>query len=600
MRSDTGRHRNEKNGKLYTMATIPSSLTADVQTLHTDLASNELYATEAGHSRWKIALAIVVPAAIIGGAAWAATTWTRGASELASIGKFTVASQTFNVVLKEKGELKAAESKDVKCEVEGKSTIISIIPEGTAVKEGDLLVELASDEIENRIRQEELKEANAITTYEAAKAELDIQRDLNASNTRKAELQIELKRLELEKYQKGEWEQRQNDAKIGIEQATITLDRRREDFAAAKELRAKNFITKTQYDEDEFAFKRAEWELEKAKMAQSVLEKYTHVADLRQRQSDVEEAVKEAERAKKAAEAEESKKLGALEGRKKELDLIQDQLAKLRTQKAKCRITAPTPGFVVYYAENWRWGSESQIKEGSTVHEQQILLSLPDTSAMKVVVRVHEAKTAKLQVGQRAVVSVEGVPDRQFSGTVSKIAVLADSQNRWLNPDLKEYETEIALDTVDVPLKPGTTAHAEILVETVEGRLAIPVQSVYSKGGRRYVFRTEGATSVPTEVQIGAIGTEWVEVAEGLEAGEAVLMNFSDEHKRLVPDVLPEAPANGVTPAQQADVRPAGQVETKAAAAVGSIQVRREAQSREEKTPTKGSSETKAAKPAAP
>jgi HlyD family secretion protein len=532
------------------MATIPTSLTADPQAFPADLTATELYGAGSTRGRFKIWAAVLIPivVALVGGIAWAAAARARGATELAAINKFIVAPQTFNVALKEKGELKASESKDIKCEVEGKSTIISLIPEGAAVKEGDLLVELASDEIENRIRQEELKEANVITAYEANKAELDIQRDKNASDIRKAELQIELKRLELEKYEKGEWEQRLNDAKIAIEQATISLDRRREDFAAAKELRAKNFITKTQYDEDEFAFKRAEWELEKAKMARSVLETYTHVADLRQRQSDVEEAVKESERVKKNAEAEESKKVGALEGRKKELDLTQDQLAKLRTQKAKCRITAPTPGFVVYYAENWRWGSDSQIKEGSQVHEQQILLSLPDTSEMKVVVRVHETKTARLHVGQRAVVNVEGVPDRQFTGTVSKIAVLADSQNRWLNPDLKEYETEITLDPVDIPLKPGVTAHAEILVETVENRLAIPVQSVYSKGGRRYVFRADGADVIPTEVEMGPIGTEWVEVASGLKGGEQVLMNFSDEHKRLIPDVIPGARPNGVTP----------------------------------------------------
>ena len=33
-----------------------------------------------------------------------------------------------------------------------------------------------------------------------------------------------------------------------------------------------------------------------------------------------------------------------------------------------------------------------------------------------------------------------------LTGSVTKIAAVADTQNRWLNPDLKEYETEITLD----------------------------------------------------------------------------------------------------------------------------------------------------------
>ncbi|MCH7995762.1 MAG: hypothetical protein IIB57_15145, partial [Planctomycetes bacterium] len=116
-----------------------------------------------------------------------------------------VGMRSFKVVLKEKGELKAAKSTDIKSRVEGRATIISLIDEGKAVQEGDLLVELASDQIDDRIQLDELKETNAITGYESAKTELDIQRDKNASDIRKGHLKIELKKLELDKYTKGDW-----------------------------------------------------------------------------------------------------------------------------------------------------------------------------------------------------------------------------------------------------------------------------------------------------------------------------------------------------------------------------------------------------------
>ena len=135
--------------------------------------------------------------AVITGVIWVATSLGGGTGPGGGVDKFTVAPQSFKVLLKEKGELKAAKSTDVKCEVEGKSTIISLIDEGTPVKEGDLLVELASNEIDDRIQKEELTESNAVTAFEAAKAELDIQRDQNASNIRKGILQIELKQLDI-------------------------------------------------------------------------------------------------------------------------------------------------------------------------------------------------------------------------------------------------------------------------------------------------------------------------------------------------------------------------------------------------------------------
>ncbi len=487
--------------------------------------------------RW---LAVVVPIVLLlGVTALVTASWRRAASELAGVNKFTVDPRSFSVVLNEKGELKAAKATEIVCEVEGRSTIISLIAEGTAVKEGDLLVELASDQIEDRIQQDELKEANAITEYEAAKTELEIQRDKNASDIRKANLAIELRQLELDRYEKGDWVATLKDHGIDIDQARIKLERRAEDFDAAKKLWERGFITKPQFDEDEFSYQRAQWDLEKAIRAKEILVAYSHVADLRERQSDLEEASKEYDRKVKNAEAEEVKKTRRLEGKKKALELIQSQLAKRRRQREKCRITAPTQGFVVFYSRGGRhfYSSENQIREGATVRERQVLLTLPDTSEMQVVVRIHEAKTDRLHLGQQVRVRVEGLPEEVFTGTVTKIAVVADTQNRWLNPDLKEYETEITLDPTELPLKPGVTAHAEILVGTVENKLAVPVQTIYSKAGSRYVFQANGRTIVPTPIQLGAIGIEWAEVTDGLSGGERILLAFSDEHKRLVPDL---------------------------------------------------------------
>lgn len=531
------------------MPTTLSSPATRSEPVASSAVDSETFRPQAKAGRVKLWLAILVPTmGLVGGLSWAGMSWTRAARDLAGADKFLVAPRSFNVVLTEKGELQAAKSADVVCEVEGRSTIIYLIPEGTSVQEGDLLVELASDQIVDRIRQEELKEANAVMAHEAAKTELEIQRDKNLSDIRKGELRIELSRLALEKYEKGDWLQALKDAEIEIERASIALARRTEGYEAAKELFAKDFITKTEYQQDEFEFTKAQWELDKARKSLEVLKTYTHVADLRQRESDLEEAVKECERIKKGARAEETRKLRSFEGKTKELELVLDQLAKLRTQKEKCRIFAPTQGFVVYYSQRGRhfMSGENQIREGGTVHERQVLLTLPDTSEMIVVVRVHEAKTDKLHMGQRVNIKVEGLPGRQFSGTVTKIAVVADTQNRWLNPDLKEYETEIKLDLTDAPLKPGVTAHCEILVETVEDKLAVPVQTVYTKAGRRYAFRQAGSEIVPVEVRLGAIGTEWAEIKEGLTAGEQILLAFSDEHKRLVPDLAPATRGHGM------------------------------------------------------
>ncbi|HNQ21704.1 MAG TPA: efflux RND transporter periplasmic adaptor subunit [Phycisphaerae bacterium] len=510
-------------------------------------------------------MAAVIGVGVLGSAVWASVRWWPARQAAAAVATAAVEARDFAVVLKEKGELKAARSTDIKCEVEGRSTIISLIPEGSAVEKGDLLVELASDEIEDRIRSDEIKDAVAASAYERAVAELDIQRDRNASDIRKGRLEIDLKRNERDKYLEGDYLQRLKDLRVAIEQAEILLERRTEDFEASKQLRDREFITKTEYDEAEFNQKKAAWELDKARLALEVFEKYTHKAELAQKQSDLEEAEKELERIIKNAKAVEDQKVSDLGSKQKERDLTADQLAKFRAQKEKSKIYAPTQGFVVYGAGSSggrgrfiSFDGSGQIKEGATVYERQVLMQLPDTSRMIAEIRIHEAKRHQVKVGQPAMLSIEGVPGRQFTGKVTKIAEVADSQDRWLNPDLKEYTTEIELDSTDVALKPGVTAHVEIFVEQVRGRLAVPVQAVFSKSGRHYVFAQRPGEPQPVEVVLGSTGTEWVEVTSGLDAGTRVLLAVSEEHQRLLPDLPPVAPEMPDFPVDEAGMRSAG------------------------------------------
>lgn len=509
-----------------------------------------------------IALAIVVVAGLGGAAIWWGMRATEASKQIEQIDKFTVKPRSFRVTLKEKGELKAAESNQLKCEVEGRSTIIHLIEEGAQVEQGDLLVELASDQIDDRILQEEFKEANALMAYESAQKELEIQRDKNASDIRKANLQIDLAGLALDKYEKGDWQQQLQDSQIMIDQARITEDRRKEDFEASKELYDKGYITEFEFKEDEFNYKRAQWDKEKAERAREVLIEYTRKADKAQKESDLEEATKECERIIKNAEAEEAKKVGTLEARRKELEIDREQLDKLRKQKEKCKIFAPTPGFVMYgeSGDSHRFfrGDNGQIQEGATVYERQVLVTLPDTSGMVVSCRIHESKLARLAMGQRVTVEVEGIPGKRFTGTVSEIARVADTQNRWINPDVKEYETEITLDGQHETLKPGATAHAEILVTTVQDALAVPVQAIYTKAGHQFVFRWKRGDVEPVEIEIGNTNEEWAEVLEGLSNGDQVLLAFDDSHKRMLPDLPSKGPMPGMPPEMSSPGAPAG------------------------------------------
>jgi HlyD family secretion protein len=454
-----------------------------------------------------------------------------------TVDTYTLDHRSFKVTLRAKGELEASESIDIKSLMEGRSTIISLIKEGSQVEEGDLLVEMASDQVEDRLQEHSIQVRTAEQMVDSAETSLSLLKEANKSDIGKAALALELAQLELSRYLEGEWEQKIKDARLDVEQADLALQRAQDEVKRSKDLQEKNFITMIELRDDEFELTRAEAQFEKAQRNVNILESYTHVMDTKQRESDVEEAGKELERVRVEAEAKEAEQANLVQARKDELALKKDRLRRVEEQLKNSKIYAPSAGLVVYGSGGGgrHWDSEDQIKEGVDVRKNQTILRLPNTALMKVTMRVHEAKVGKIRIGLPANVVVEGMRTQHFTGMITNIAVLADSQNRWLNPELKEYTTEITLDQNEADLKPGATAHVEVLVDELADVLAVPIQCVYRRGHQTYLFVEDGKTAKPVKVTTGLASEEFVEVRNGVNPGDKILLAVSDDLRRELP-----------------------------------------------------------------
>ena len=73
------------------------------------------------------------------------------------------------VVLIEPGTLQASRSRDVFCQVEGATTIISILAEGSRVKKGDLVCELDSASFRDQLANQKIATQGAEASYQNAK-----------------------------------------------------------------------------------------------------------------------------------------------------------------------------------------------------------------------------------------------------------------------------------------------------------------------------------------------------------------------------------------------------------------------------------------------
>lgn len=457
-------------------------------------------------------------------------------------GAFTVHPLDLPIVLSEDGELKPVQSTEIRNEVEGQATIVFIIPESSKVKKGDLLIELSSDDLKERLEKEQIDLRSTEAAYDAAVQEFAITQNENASKLKKAEIDKAVAELELRQYIDGDFEKAKKAAEIDIKQTEMDIERKKEEIQKSMRLWERDFITKAKMEQLEFELEKAEMTLEKNRLALKILETYEKPKNETQKRSAVEQATQELEREQKRAESRIAQAQSKLNEQKSLLALRQSRVRRLEEQLAKCKIIAPSDGVVQYPNPegNWRGGGEP-LAVGRQVMENELLLVLPNTTQMLVATRVHEADRHLIVEGLPCEVRVPAVPGRVFSGKVSKVARFADSANRWLNPNLKEHAAEVLLDEYDAALSPGDSAEVKILVETVSNVLAVPVQSVFTRGSKHFVFVRSTLKPVPVEVKLGRSNTQMIEVTDGLKAGDVVLMHADEPMLAMLPTNLPTA-----------------------------------------------------------
>jgi len=451
---------------------------------------------------------------------------------------FNVTRTDFPLTVVASGELQAKRSEDIKNEVEGRSTIVYLIDEGESVvgptlneqgeivEPGTLLVKLADDEIKERIEQETLNVERARSDFVAADQALEIHASEAESSRKAAQLKLDLAELELEKWAKGDVKKKRLELELGLKKAEHNLERARENLKLSEQLYKEQFISKQEVDDDRIALEEAENAVKTAKLDIETYEKFTHPKEQKKFNSDVEQAAEELKRTINKNKSDLEKYEADQISKKRTYELRRERLKALEEQYKKTSIYAPQSGLVVYATSVGRGRRRDEpLAQGQEVRFNQQLITLPDTSKMVASVRVHEAKLRLVEKGQPVTVKIAARQGQPIEGTVSSIAVMAESGG-WFNPDLREYMVNVDLpEDSDSNLKPGMRCHAEILVGRVEDAVAVPIHAVQTRGRERFVYVPAAGGKVRQQpVTIGRASETLVEIKDGLEAGDRVLL----------------------------------------------------------------------------
>lgn len=511
------------------------------------------------HPVWSGAVALFILAVIVlltrsGGAATAETAY------------YQVKRGTFTVSVVEGGNLEAVSEVSIRNEVEGTARVIYIVPEGSYVQKGDLLVELDSMQAQDQYNQQQINFEKARFALIQAEKQLEIQKSEVESMNRAADLKVEFAQLILDRYLKGEALVDMLTASNNISKTEQSLAIDRETLRWSEQLVEKGYETRNVLDRDRLTVTNSELTLQIQQMQLRLIEDYDYPKQRRQYESDLEEAIKERERTALQGANRIAQYEADLLTQSNTLALNESKLERDQGNLEATKRYAPQAGLVVYPVQEGRFSSESMIEEGATVRNRQELIKLPDTSRMKVTIKVHESHVNMVEAGQPAFVVLDSMPDQRFNAYVEKVAPLPDTQSRFGNPNLKVYNTEVIITDALPDIKPGVSARAEIIITNIQDALSVPIQAVTTLKGKQVVYVKSGSDNQSKPVEVGLFNTRLIQIVSGLEDGERVLLSPPFEEHDLEGGILEGEEATAITNTAPASVLARRDRETQARA----------------------------------
>jgi len=450
-----------------------------------------------------------------------------GEDPTSGLATFVAKRGPLTISIPESGTIKAREKIIIKNEIEGRTSIVSLIPEGTHVKKGDLLIELDASVLEDSKIDQEIAVQKAYAAFIDANETLAVVQNQSISDVNVAQLTLEFAIQDLDQYKKGKYPNEETTADNDITLREEELKRAEETLTWSQKLYEKKYISQTELMADKLAVTRSKNNLELAQNNLSLLEDFTYHRNIAQFTSDVTQAEMALERTERKSRALVIQAEADLKAKELDYKRQKDKFVKIEDQLKKAKIYSPIDAMVIYSTTASRGGFRDRrepMDVGVELTERQELFQLPTAESAMVEVDIHEASLEKVRLGLPVVVTVDALPGKKFFGSVQRIAPLPDAQSMWMNPDLKVYNTDVYLEGNVPSLRTGMSCKVEIIVEQYDDVVYVPVQTVLRVGGESTVFVVKDGSIEERKVKVGLDNRRMIRIISGLDEGEVVSM----------------------------------------------------------------------------
>jgi membrane fusion protein (multidrug efflux system) len=236
-----------------------------------------------------------------------------------------------------------------------------------------------------------------------------------------------------------------------------------------------------------------------------LLEDAEEQAQLREAQANLKEAESQFDRTRDLV-TRGNASTSSLDAQRRNVDEARFRLVAAQARLNDLRILAPFDGVL----------GLRQISEGALINQSTPITTIDAIDVINLDFSVPERFIATMAPGQEVDAHVEAYPGRLFKGVVKTVASRVD-------PITRSVIVRAEVQNADHALRPGLLMTVQVISRIWQG-LSIPEEAVVPSGGRNYVFLKVGDIAERREVQLGIRRPGYVEVTEGVQLGDRVVV----------------------------------------------------------------------------
>lgn len=445
---------------------------------------------------------------------------------------YTVKRGNMIIGVNQSGSINSSKKHKLSLEAAFNTKLLWIVDESKKVNAGDTLIKFETKDLKVRIDDYRMELENLEKELEIALEEKKILQSSNRAEKRKAEDSVSVANDALRQYYKFDRHKDKENYNLKVRKALKEMEEAEEAYENyKKELSQRSYKDKD--DEVKSAqqlksllrkYENNRTNYKNTVLDRKVYKRYTQPKKHKELKNKLEQTKLNLERVKIQNASKVVQKDKSIKNLKKKIQKIQKKLEDHEGYLKKMVINAPVDGVVIYGDPDRRWGS-IEIKIGMDVRRRQVLVTIPDMSNLIGAFDLPEQFRSKVKVGDKVIITPDAIKNVRVTGKISEISTLPIRQIFWDNNSPKIYKVKIALDQQSPKLVVGMSVTVEVISKVIKDTLYVPIEAVFEEGGKYFVYK-QSLLKKPkeTDVKIGDASDSYVQIIEGLKAGDKVYL----------------------------------------------------------------------------